>query len=56
MTLVDTKVMRIKEQSLLKIFGHKDEIIKTLHFLRVNKYFTVISILSSHSQNYKKCN
>ena len=47
--------MRIKEQTLLKIFAYKDEIINILHFLHVNKYFSVIPILSSHSLNYKKC-
>lgn len=42
LALENSKVMRIKENTILKIFSKKDQIHKCLHFMKVNEYFQVI--------------
>lgn len=37
--LEESKVMRIKESAILKIFNMRDDIKKCLHFMDVNEYF-----------------
>jgi hypothetical protein len=54
--LEESKVMRIKETAILKIFNKRDDIKKCLHFMDVNEYFQVRLTLFRISKNYKKCN
>lgn len=37
--LEESKIMRIKESAILKIFNKRDDIKKCLHFMDVNEYF-----------------
>jgi CRP-like cAMP-binding protein len=53
--VTDCRLMRIKEQALLRIFSHKDSLLKCLHFLNVNTYFEVLYVLLSNSQSWRRC-